>query len=209
LGGKELIIETLHAIQFLYLYKMSQPAVKHMTDTEYLAFERTSEERHEYYDGAIFLMSGASFGHNVIEDNIRGSLHAFLKGTKCRSFGSNLRIHVPKNTLYTYPDILIVCDKPVFANNEFDTLLNPSVIIEILSPSTGNYDRGAKFDLYREIESLQEYILIDSRSTHCIHYIKNDDLTWTLSEAKNLTDTFEIVTIGLPLQLSDVYAGVD
>lgn len=188
---------------------MSQPAVKHVTESEYLAFERESQERHEFYRGEIFLMSGASFKHNVIEDNLRVLIGTFLRGKKCRSFGSNLRIHIPKNTLYTYPDILIVCDKPVFVDNEFDTLLNPSVIIEILSPSTGNYDRGAKFDLYREIETLKEYILVDSTNTHCIHYVKNADATWTLSEAKNLSDTFEITTIGLQLQMSDVYDGIN
>lgn len=188
---------------------MSQPAIKHITEAEYLSFERESQERHEYYKGEIYLMSGASFRHNVIEDNLRGTLHAFLKGKQCRSFGSNLRIHIPKNTLYTYPDILIVCDTPQFVDNEFDTLLNPAVLIEILSPSTGNYDRGAKFDLYREIETLKEYILIDSTSIHCIHYLRNPDSTWTLSEAKNLTDTFNINTIGLQLQLSQLYDGAE
>jgi len=188
---------------------MSEPAIQHITEAAYLAFERQSEDRHEYYRGEIYLMSGASFKHNVIEDNIRGTLHAFLKGKKCRSFGSNLRIHIPKNTLYTYPDILIVCDKPQFVDGEFDTLLNPSVLIEILSPSTGNYDRGAKFDMYREIETLKEYILIDSTATHCIHYLKNADSTWTLSEAKDLAETLPIVTIGLQLQLSDIYADAD
>ena len=188
---------------------MSQAAIKNITEAEYLSFERTADDRHEYYKGEIYLMSGASFKHNIIEDNLRGTIHAFLKGKKCRSFGSNLRIHIPKNTLYTYPDILIVCDKPQFVDNEFDTLLNPAVIIEILSPSTGNYDRGAKFDLYREIESLKEYILVDSVTTHLIHYIKNADATWTLSEAKNLTDTFVITTIGLQLPMSEVYSGIE
>lgn len=187
----------------------SQPAIKFTTEAEYLTFERESQERHEYYKGEIFLMSGASFKHNVIEDNIRGALHTFLKGKKCRSFGSNLRIHIPKNTLYTYPDILIVCGKPELLDNEFDTLLNPSVIIEILSPSTGNYDRGAKFDLYREIETLKEYILIDSATIHCIRYKKNDDFTWTLFEAKNLSDNFVITTVGLQLPLSEVYNGTE
>ncbi|MDQ6812235.1 MAG: Uma2 family endonuclease [Bacteroidota bacterium] len=188
---------------------MAQPAIKHVTEAEYLAFERVAEDRHEFYKGEIFLMSGASFKHNVIEDNLRVLIGGYLKGKKCRSFGSNLRIHIPKNTLYTYPDILIVCDKPAFADNEFDTLLNPNVIIEILSPSTGNYDRGAKFDLYREIDTLQEYILVDSTTTHCIHYIKNTGSTWILSESKHLHDTFEIATIGLQLKLSDVYAGIE
>src|SRR5438128_1080674 len=130
---------------------MAEAALKFVLDKEYLAFEREAEERHEYYKGEIFAMSGASFKHNVIEDNVRGMLHSFLKGKRCRSFGINLRIHIPKNTLYTYPDILVVGDEPKFVDNEFDTLLNPSVIIEILSPSTANYDRGAKFNLYREI----------------------------------------------------------
>ena len=154
-------------------------------------------------------MSGASFKHNIIEDNIRGTLHAFLKGKKCRSFGSNLRIHIPQNSLYTYPDVLIVCDEPQFVDGEFDTLLNPAVIIEILSASTANYDRGAKFDLYREIESLQEYILLDSSTIHFVHYIKNADSTWTLSESKNTGDAFFITTIQLQIPLSEVYSGIE
>ena len=186
---------------------MSQPAIKYIGEPEYLAFERESQERHEYYKGEIFAMSGASFKHNIIEDNVRGTLYSYLKGKKCRSFGSNLRIHIPKNTLYTYPDILIVCDEPKFIDNEVDTLLNPAVIIEILSPSTANYDRGAKFDLYREIESLKEYILIDSSTIHFVHYVKNPDSTWTLSESKDVNAPFYITTIGLQISLSHVYNG--
>lgn len=93
-------------------------------------------------------MSGASYEHNVIEDNLRGILYNFLKDKSCRSFGSNLRIHIPINSLYTYPDIIIICDEPRFQDQQFDTVLNPAVLIEILSPSKANYDRGAKFDLY-------------------------------------------------------------
>lgn len=187
---------------------MSQAAVKYITEAEYLSFERESQERHEYYKGEIYLMSGASFKHNIIEDNLRGLISNFLKGKKIRSFGSNLRVHIPKNTLYTYPDILIVCDDPIFVDDEFDTIVNPAVIIEILSPSTANYDRGAKFDFYREIETLKEYILIDAATTHLIHYQKNADFTWTLSEIKNLRDSFVISTIALQLELSDVYNGM-
>ncbi|HEX8676848.1 MAG TPA: Uma2 family endonuclease [Segetibacter sp.] len=188
---------------------MSHPAIKYSTAAEYLSFEREGEERHEYYKGEIYAMSGASFKHNIIEDNLRGTLYTFLKGKKCRSFGSNLRIHIPQNTLYTYPDILIVCDQPKLSDEYFDTLLNPAVIIEILSPSTANYDRGAKFDLYREIESLKEYILIDSTTIHFVHYIKNPDSTWTLSESKDLNGLFFITTIGLQISLSEVYSGTE
>lgn len=186
---------------------MAQPAIKHITAEEYLAFEREAEDRHEYYKGEIYLMSGASFKHNIIEDNLRGALHGYLKGKKCRSFGSNSRIHVPKNTLYTYPDVLIVCNDPIFVDGGFDTLLNPAVIIEILSPSTANYDRGAKFYLYREIDSLKEYILIDSATTHFVHYLKNADSTWTLSETKNFDDPFYITTINFKCVLSEIYSG--
>jgi Uma2 family endonuclease len=187
---------------------MAEAAIKFISEHEYLLFEREALDRHEYYKGEIFAMSGASYKHNVIEDNLRGILHGYLKGKKCRSFGSNLRVHVPKNTLYTYPDILVVCNDPKFVDNEFDTLLNPSVIIEILSPSTANYDRGAKFNLYREIETLNEYLLIDSTNTHVVSYLKNPDLTWTLFEYKDLSDILKINTIDLQIVVADVYAGV-
>lgn len=187
---------------------MSQVAVKYYTQQQYLAFEREAQERHEYYKGEIFAMSGASFKHNVIEDNVRGFLYNHLRGGKCRSFGSNLRVNIPANTLYTYPDILIVCDEPKFLDNEFDTLLNPSVIIEILSGSTANYDRGAKFNLYREIDSLKEYILIDAATTHFMHYTKNENATWTLFESKNIDEGFFISTVQLQVPLSQVYEGI-
>ncbi len=187
---------------------MSHAALKLLSDKEYLAFEREAEERHEYYRGEMFAMSGASFKHNVIEDNLRVLLGTFLKDRKCRSFGSNLRVHIPANTLYTYPDILIVCDEPAFTDDEFDTLLNPSVIIEILSPSTANYDRGTKFDLYREIKSLQEYVLIDSTKVHVVRYTRNAEETWTLSESKNLHDPFYIATIGFDVPIAEIYAGI-
>src|SRR4051794_29577072 len=128
---------------------MAQPAVKYLTEKEYLAFERNALDKHEYYRGKLFAMSGASFKHN------------HLIGKQCREFGSNLRIHIPSNTLYTYPDIIVLCNEPEFTDDEFDTITNPSVIIEILSPSTANYDRGAKFNLYREISTLKEYLLVD------------------------------------------------
>lgn len=188
---------------------MAQPAVKHISQKEYLDFERNALDKHEYYKGEIFAMSGASYEHNLIESNLRGLLHSFLKGKKCKAFGSNLRIHIPSNTLYTYPDILVICNEPVFVDDEFDTVVNPSVIIEILSPSTANYDRGSKFDLYREIETLQDYILIDSKAVHVVNYTRNDDNTWTLFETKILTDTIAIHSINFTTTLSEIYDGFD
>ena len=188
---------------------MAQPATKYISEKEYLAFERNALDKHEYYQGEIFAMSGASFKHNLIESNLRGALHTFLKGKVCREFGSNLRVHIPKNTLYTYPDILVLCDEPDFVDDEFDTITNPSIIIEILSPSTANYDRGAKFDLYRDISSLNEYLLIDSQTIHVVVYTKNNDSTWTLSETKNLNDNITLPSINFIINVADIYDGID
>ena len=188
---------------------MSQPALKYYTEEEYLAFERASQERHEYYKGEVFAMSGASFKHNVIQINIITLLGNHLKGKACRPFGSDLRIQIPSNSLYTYPDVVIVCEEPKFADKEFDTILNPSVIVEILSTSTASYDRGDKFALYRKISSLKEYILVDSTSINFTSHVKNDDGTWTLYETQNLGDQFSIVTIDFKVSLSEVYAGTN
>ncbi|NCU03779.1 MAG: Uma2 family endonuclease [Chitinophagaceae bacterium] len=187
---------------------MAQPAVKYYSQEEYLAFERESPEKHEYYRGEIFNMSGASYEHNLIEDNIRGDLHSFLKGKNGRSLGSNLRVHVKENTLYTYPDVLIVCGEPEFLDDTFDTLLNPSVLFEILSPSTANYDKGVKFELYRDIESLQEYVLVNSTKNHVELYQRGTDRSWILTEYKSEEDTFDLKTINKKMMLKEIYEGV-
>jgi Uma2 family endonuclease len=187
---------------------MPQPALKYYTEREYLSHERASLEKHEYYKGEIFAMGGASFKHNVIQVNVLVQLGSHLIDKKCRPFGSDLRVHIPKNSLYTYPDISIVCDEPKFTDDALDTLINPSVVIEILSPSTANYDRGTKFELYREIPSLREYILIDSTTVHLVHYSKNIDATWTLAETKSADDNFSVSSVGLTIPLSTIYAGV-
>lgn len=188
---------------------MQQTATKYITQEEYLTTERNALDKHEYYKGEIFLMSGASFKHNLIESNLRLALGIFLKNKDCKQFGSNLRIHIPSNTLYTYPDIIVLCDEPDFVDEEFDTITNPSVIVEILSPSTGNYDRGIKFDLYREITSIKEYLLIDSQSVHVILYTKNEDRTWTLYEAKNKDQIIMLPSINFSINLADIYSGVE
>lgn len=192
----------------IYLYAMPQPKTL-MSQTEFLEFERNSDEKHEFYKGEIFAMGGASYEHNVIENTIRGELYIFLKGKECRPFGSNLRVSVGANTLYTYPDILVICGEPEFADNQFDTVLNPTLIIEILSSSTASYDKGVKFELYREIPSLKEYITIDSTKIHTEQFVKNDSSTWTLHEFKNLSDSFIIASIKMPVRISDWYTGAE
>jgi Uma2 family endonuclease len=189
---------------------MGLPEVKFISQEEYLESERAALDKHEYYRGEIFAMSGASFEHNQIEDNIRLPLGLQLKGKKCRSFGSNLRVHVPENTLYTYPDIIVICDEPKFVDDTFDTITNPSILIEILSPSTEAYDRGAKFDLYRDIQSLTEYILISSTSHHVISYTKSaNDNSWIFKDYTQLHESLQIDSIQFKLPLSEIYAEVD
>lgn len=182
--------------------------IKQYTVEEYLEMERKSQIKHEYYRGEIFAMSGASLSHNRIQVNFIGETRAFLKGKSCDVFGSDLRVHVPVNGLYTYPDAIIVCGAPELGDNESDTLLNPAVIVEVLSKSTQSYDRGDKFNLYRAIPSLQEYILIASEAVGVEHYTRGQNNSWLLQEYNQPDVVLPITTINFSLPLSELYAGV-
>jgi len=188
---------------------MGLPEMKYISIKEYLHSERKTPEKNEYYKGEIFATGGKSLPHNIIFKNTFNGLGTKLKGKNCQPFGSDLRIHIPKNTLFTYPDISIIYGKPETTDDKFDTITNPSVIIEILSESTRNYDKGGKFTLYREIETLQEYILINSEFIRVEKFKRNDDESWQLTEYKSLSDIFHIDTIEAEFHLQDVYAGVE
>ena len=189
---------------------VKEPAVKYnfVSAEEYLAAERVALEKHEYYQGEIFAMSGALHGHNEIFSNLFVDIGAKLKGKNCKPYGSDLRIHIPKNTLFTYPDITIICGKMDLTDDHFDTATNPSVIIEILSKSTRNYDKGEKFTLYRDIQTLQEYILVDTEKLHVERHIRNADNTWQLTDFKSLEDSVTIPSIDVSVSLKDIYDGV-
>lgn len=184
---------------------MGIPQEKFITEQEYLDAERVSLDKHEYYKGEIFAMSGASISHNEISANTIYELKRKLKGKTCRPYSSDLRIHIPSNSLYTYPDLSIICGEPETTNDNFDTVTNPTVIIEILSKSTKNYDLGQKFELYRQIKTLKEYILIDSESIKVLKYVKNDDNTWLLSEKNQINDILKIDAVDIEINLSDIY----
>ena len=184
---------------------MGLPEKEYITPEQYLELERAALEKHEYYQGEIFAMSGASFRHNVIFKNTYLKLGVKLAGKPCQPYGSDLRIHIPSNSLFTYPDISIICGKPEMTDEVMDTVKNPTVIIEILSKSTQDYDKGQKFTLYRDIESLKEYILIDSQSVRVEKYCKNSDGSWTLRDYKDIEDTFIIESIGEDMSLADFY----
>ncbi|NDP27784.1 MAG: Uma2 family endonuclease [Flavobacterium sp.] len=187
---------------------MQPSELLHISETDYLETERLALEKHEYFNGEVFAMSRANISHNQIFSNSIFSIGTQLKGKKCQPFGSDLRVHVPKNTLFTYPDISIVCGEIETTDDKFDTITNPSVLIEILSPSTRNYDKGEKFTLYREIASLQEYILIDSERIMVEKFIRNSDNSWQLTEYRSIEQSFSIATVGIEMQLVDIYEGV-
>ncbi len=147
------------------LFAYGNPEKTRLTIAEYLEWENQASEKHEYYQGEVFAMSGAKMVHNRISVNFLIALGVRLKGKSCKPFNSDQRIHIPRNTLFTYPDISVVCGNPDTLNDDQWNMLNPSILIEVLSPSTQSYDRGAKFRLYQDIPSLKEYILVSSEKT--------------------------------------------
>jgi Uma2 family endonuclease len=191
--------------------EIKEPAIAYgkqkFTMEEYLTMERSSEQKHEYFNGEIFAMSGAGERHNVIFSNLFGELAYKLKGNPCRPYGSDLRIHIPENTLYTYPDISIICRDIVTDQKDDDNVIQPSVLIEILSPSTKNYDRGTKFKLYRDIPSLKEYVLIDSEAISVEIFRLHENGHWQLDEYKNPDEFLKLFTIDFELTLKEIYQG--
>ncbi|HWK05210.1 MAG TPA: Uma2 family endonuclease [Puia sp.] len=175
------------------------------TVEEYLEMERASIEKHEYYQGEIFAMSGAGWNHNFIFKNLYGDLAYRSKGKPCQPFGSDTRVHIPENTLYTYPDISIFCGDIKFRDKDKDNFIGPTALIEILSPSTRNYDRGDKFKLYRDIPTLKEYILVDSEAVGIDVFRLNAHNYWELQVYKDLQSLLEIHTLGLSISLKEIY----
>lgn len=190
--------------------EVKEPAPKYsfISPEDYLTMERSSDQKHEYFKGEVFAMSGASIAHNSLFHNVYGKLFNHLKGSDCKPYGSDLRIHIPENSLYTYPDISIICGPPEVTDKLSDTVTNPAVIIEILSKSTADYDRGGKFTLYRSIPSLKEYVLIDSTQVSIEIFTKKDPHHWLLSEYKQMDESVLIGTIGLTILLREVYEDV-
>ncbi len=180
----------------------------YLTPEEYLAFERKAITKHEYLSGEIVAMSGASNAHNLITGDIFAELHGQLKGGTCLVYTSDMRVKTSSTLSYFYPDVAVVCNKPRFEDNTFDTLLNPIVIFEVLSPSTEARDRGEKFWHYQQLVSLQEYVLV-SQNRVCVehHFRKGTDWLWT--EFQALEDVMPLPSIACELQLRDIYSRVD
>jgi Uma2 family endonuclease len=185
------------------------PATKYISIEDYLAAEETAEVKHEYYQGEVFAMAGGSIAHNRIVRNVLAALDNFLKGKGCEVFPSDLKVHNEANTLFTYPDISIVCGKPERWANRNDTITNPAVLIEVLSKSTQGYDRGQKFHLYRSIPSLKEYILISSTEIFVERYTKQATGFWNFRETSNPEDNFQVETIDFSCPIKELYRNVE
>jgi Uma2 family endonuclease len=187
---------------------MPSRAEARVTPEEYLALERASPYKSEYFDGELFAMTGASRRHNLISLNIGAELRAPLHDRPCEVYTNDMRVKVSSSGLYTYPDVVVVCEEPVFEDTAGDTLLNPILLVEVLSKSTADYDRGSKFEHYRTLVSLQEYLLVAQEKPHLMHYVRQSDLTWLLEETHESTGSVHLPSIRCDLALSEVYAKV-
>jgi Uma2 family endonuclease len=172
---------------------------------EYLALERRAEYRSEYFDGEIFAMAGASREHNLIAGNAFASLHGQLKGRRCEAYPGDMRVRVSQPGLYTYPDVVVVCGEPEFEDAEVDTLLNPTLIVEVLSPTTEAYDRGEKFAQYRTLASLAEYVLIAQDRYRVERFARQPDGQWLFAAAHRLDQVISLASIDCRLPLAEVY----
>jgi Uma2 family endonuclease len=179
-----------------------------LTPQEYLEQERRAEFKSEYYRGEVFAMSGASYEHTLIKDNLAREAGNHLKDGSCRVLTSDLRVKVSPTGLYTYPDVVIVCNEPQFEDSHFDTLLNPRALVEVLSDSTEKYDRGAKFRNYREISSLAEFILIAQDRPLIERYVRQLDEKWILTIFNDLSHTFEFASVAVRMPLFEIYRGI-
>lgn len=175
------------------------------TVEQYLAFERGSPTKHEYYDGNIYAMTGASRRHVLIVTNLIVSLDARLRDRPCEVYGPDMRLKVSRTGLYTYPDVIVACDEPQFEDGEVDTLLNPQVVIEVLSKSTRDYDRSEKFGHYGNVASLGDSVLISQDDRHVEHRVRQSDGTWITSEHHRPDAVVALSSIGCDLPLSEIY----
>jgi Uma2 family endonuclease len=179
-----------------------------LTPQEYLAIERAAEFKSEFFDGEMFAMAVISKDHSRITVNLTGGFHAAIRGKDCDLFSSDLRVKVSANGLYTYPDLTIVCGPVDVEDEQADVLLNPTLIIEVLSPGTERYDRGKKFDLYRELDSLKEYVLVSQDQYRVEQFLRGNGSEWGYRVAFKEDDIVEFPSVGCSIPLKDIYARV-
>jgi Uma2 family endonuclease len=184
---------------------MSRQIKAYITPEEYLRLERQAEYKSEYVNGEIFAMSGASRKHNLVAGNIVAELNRQLRGKPCEVYPSDMRVKVTATGLYTYPDVVVVCGEPKFEDEYVDTLLNPTLLVEVLSQSTERYDRIAKSSYYRTLDSLAEHLLVAQDEVRLEQYVKQANGQWLLFECSSLDKVVELPSISCSLALRDVY----
>ena len=187
-------------------------AQTYLTQQEYITLERKAipdadTVRSEYMNGEIIAMSGASLAHNLITGNVFANLYIRLRGSGCLAFANEMRVSIPSVNSYFYPDVSVVCEEPRFQDDVFDTLLNPIVVVEVLSPSTEAYDRGDKFAHYRQLTSLQEYILVSQDKVRVDHYVRHA-AQWILTDFQELDQQLPLTSIQCELPLQEIYERV-
>jgi Uma2 family endonuclease len=187
---------------------MASQLKPYYTPEEYLALERAAEYRSEYLDGEIFAMSGASEAHNTIAMNIVRHLGNQFEGRPCRVFASDMRVRVTPGRMYTYPDVVAVCGPRQFAEDQRDTLLNPTVVFEVLSPSTEAYDRGAKLAHYWRLASLTDYVLVAQDRMRVEHFARQGD-GWFVTAAESPDETLRLAALDAELVLRAIYTNVE
>ena len=198
-----------HNVYSLGVSRMTAQPRHHITEEAYLEQERRSTTKSEYYDGHVYAMTGAKESHNLIAGNLIASLHGQLRRKPCRVYPSDMRVKILRTGLNTYPDVVVVCGQPQFFDEKHDTLTNPIVIIEVLSPSTERYDRGVKFRHYRAIETLRDYILIAQDRQYIEHYTRQENGQWLFEEASDADASVRIESITCILSLKDTYEKVE
>jgi len=179
-----------------------------LTEAEYLAIERAAPAKSEFHGGEMFAMAGGSPMHSLIAANLIALLHRALSGSGCLTFTSDLRVKVDMTGLYTYPDVSVACGELCFADAERDTLLNPTLLVEVLSDATEGYDRGEKFEQYRRIASLRGYLLVSQRKPVIELFVREADGRWSLREAAGTEASLEIPPLQITLALAEVFANV-
>lgn len=186
--------------------RMSAALRLRMTEAEYLAFDGVDDIKYEFYADEAFAMAGGSANHSRITLNAGATLRAAVRGTGCEAFDSNLRVKIERTGLMTYPDATVVCGKPRFCQK--DTLANPRVLVEVLSPSTENYDRGTKFTHYQKLDSLQEYLLVSQDKVHVDHYTRQPDGRWLFSVYERPDASICLASIPCEFPVAEFYENV-
>ena len=180
----------------------------YISPEDYLRLEREAEFRHEYFQGEIRAMAGAGYAHNLICANLTGELYTQLRGKGCSVVGSDQRLQIMSGSAFVYPDLTVVCGKPEFNEDQRpDTLLNPTLLVEVLSPSTSLYDRSDKFMLYRQVPSLRQYLTLDAQAVHAELHTRDELGRWVLTETRDLTAVLDLSSIACQVALAEVYAG--